>query len=87
MKHLPKLESNHIPLLIDFNLVNLIENNTKPFRFLAPWLLHEDFKNLINSSWDESGNLIQNIESFIEKAKVWNKDVFETFGRERIIFC
>ena len=47
IRHLPKLKSDHIPLLLDFNVINLVESNAKPFRFLAPWLIHDGFKQLL----------------------------------------
>ena len=57
VKHLPKLKSNHIPLLLDFNLISLAENNSKPFKFLAPWLLHKDFKDFLLNAWSVYGDL------------------------------
>nr|XP_029145187.1 uncharacterized protein LOC114924518 [Arachis hypogaea] len=42
VKHLPKLKSDHIPILLDFNNLET-RRRDKPFRLLAPWLLHEDY--------------------------------------------
>ena len=47
IKHLPNLKSDHVPLLIDFNLINLVKNNMKPFRFPVAWLLHENSNRLV----------------------------------------
>lgn len=57
IRHLPKFKSDHVPVLIDFNLINLAENNRKPFRFLAAWLLHDGFKHLLMDSWITNRNL------------------------------
>ncbi|RYR42782.1 hypothetical protein Ahy_A08g039223 [Arachis hypogaea] len=45
VKHLPKLKSDHLPILIDFQHT-IQDNSNKPFRLLAPWLLHDDYSNL-----------------------------------------
>ena len=49
-KHLPKLKFDHIPLLLDFGGNLECNSERRPFRFLAPWLVHEDFTNLLQNS-------------------------------------
>ncbi|RYR19564.1 hypothetical protein Ahy_B03g064378 [Arachis hypogaea] len=47
VKHLPKLKSDHIPILLDFNNLEM-RRRDKPFRLLTPWLLHEDYQRLMS---------------------------------------
>ncbi|KAL4307010.1 hypothetical protein AHAS_Ahas16G0235500 [Arachis hypogaea] len=69
VKHLPKLKSDHLPIPLDFQLANQ-DGGNKPFRFLAPWVLHEDYNNIVKQSWNNSANFTKNIATFIEKVKV-----------------
>ena len=47
VKHLPKLKSDHVSILIDFDAINGVERGNKPFRFLMPWLCHEKFSEFL----------------------------------------
>ncbi|XP_057747786.1 uncharacterized protein LOC130966983 [Arachis stenosperma] len=76
VKHLPKLKSDHLPILLDFCLAYR-DKGPKPFKFLAPWVLHEDYNNLVKKSWLEESDFLHNITGFIEKAKIWNKEEYE----------
>ncbi|KAL4299224.1 hypothetical protein AHAS_Ahas17G0079500 [Arachis hypogaea] len=49
VRHLPKLKSDHLPLLLDFN-ISTVQGGERPFRLLAPWLIHEDYNNLVAQS-------------------------------------
>ncbi|XP_072086990.1 uncharacterized protein [Arachis hypogaea] len=73
VKHLSKLKSDHLPILLDVNATNE-ESRDRPFRLLAPWLLHEDYNNLVKSCSCKEGDLIRNISIFTDKANVWNKE-------------
>lgn len=55
--YLPKILSNHHPLLIDlYN--NHYPSHSKPFPFKHIWMQHNDFNNLILQTWD-TNNPIQ----------------------------
>ncbi|KAL4329777.1 hypothetical protein AHAS_Ahas13G0334000 [Arachis hypogaea] len=82
VKHLPKLKSDHIPILLDFNNLEM-RRRDKPFRLLTPWLLHEDYQRLVKNSWIKQGDLVSNINNFANKAKVWNKEVFGHIFRKK----
>ena len=69
-KNLPKLKSDHIPILLDFGGALARNLEEKLFHFLAQWLVHEDFTNLLQNSWHHSDSLEQNISSFIAMAKI-----------------
>nr|XP_025692428.1 uncharacterized protein LOC112794656 [Arachis hypogaea] len=76
VKHLPKLKSDHAPLLLDLRSSKYPGSSTRPFRFIAAWMTHNDFNNLLRSSWDVDNQLEVNISTFMEAAKIWNREVF-----------
>ncbi|RYQ97763.1 hypothetical protein Ahy_B08g093845 [Arachis hypogaea] len=76
VKHLPKLKSDHVPLLLDLRSANNPGSSTRPFRFIAAWMTHNNFNNLLRSSWDVDKQLEVNISTFMEAAKIWNREVF-----------
>ncbi|KAF7823171.1 putative ribonuclease H protein At1g65750 family [Senna tora] len=50
--HLPPLKSDHSPILIrTHGMSDSGTRKDRPFRFLASWLLHEDFPNVVKDSW------------------------------------
>ena len=49
--HLPKIVSDHIPVLVRFEKAEERGRGNKPFWFLAAWLTDKGFQNLMNSSW------------------------------------
>ncbi|QHO54069.1 Endonuclease/exonuclease/phosphatase family protein [Arachis hypogaea] len=53
-----------------------MKREDRPFKFLAHWILQNDYKALIEWSWEKEVKLIHNISTFVGKAKIWNKDVF-----------
>ncbi|XP_052107411.1 uncharacterized protein LOC127740479 [Arachis duranensis] len=82
VKHLPKLKSDHLPILLDFDTF-AVNGRERPFKLLASWLLHEGYNNLVRSNWYKQGDLINNIHHFTEKAKEWNKEVFGQIFRKK----
>ena len=76
VKHMPKLKSDHVPILIDFDAINSVERGNKPFRFLMPWLAHDNFNDFLQGVWRKEQDLLQNISNFSVKVKQWNKEVF-----------
>ena len=83
VKHLPKLKSDHVPILLVLENWRNSRREERPFRFLALWLTHEDFSNLMSTSWKKEGNLKDNILSFTAAAKIWNKEVFGHITRKK----
>ncbi|KAH9751256.1 putative ribonuclease H protein [Citrus sinensis] len=62
--HLPKLDSDHRPILVKFERVSRQASGAKPFRFLASWLT------------DSSGDYVNSAGHFITEVRKWNKEVF-----------
>jgi len=75
-----KLQSDHFPILVTFQTNEV--SVPHQFKFLKMWILHEECKNIIASSWRENVVgcsmfvLSQKLKSLKIKLKTWNKNVF-----------
>ncbi|XP_019168955.1 PREDICTED: uncharacterized protein LOC109164864 [Ipomoea nil] len=74
---LPRLHSDHHPVLFLDVAGNPPDRDTRPFRFEAAWLGREDYKKL----WEDTvksfeGGLEVFIPAITEKSKLWNREVF-----------
>ncbi|KAL2906409.1 putative ATP-dependent DNA helicase HFM1 [Bienertia sinuspersici] len=52
MKHLPALHSDHYPILISPNGFGPMLAITRPFKFQAAWLNHEQFQDFLCDKWN-----------------------------------
>lgn len=84
LRHLPRVHSDHCPVLLDFNPRRIV-GRQKPFRFETMWLSHPTFENVVIQSWEEGGHVLQNsIDIFCHKVTKWNKEVFgNVFQKKR----
>ncbi|KAF7803027.1 Transposon TX1 uncharacterized [Senna tora] len=85
--HLPNYKSDHNPLWIRMNPSNDTEaKRDRPFRFLASWVMHNDFNNVVRNSWSEGTNWSMALSDFYDKIKVWNRKTFgNIFGKKEAI--
>ncbi|KAI9122538.1 hypothetical protein K1719_006378 [Acacia pycnantha] len=82
--HLPFFKSDHRPLLLQLDSTVGIPNPHRPFRFIASWVLHENFDEFVQKSWIQDTPWIQNISQFTHACSKWNKEVFKhTEGRKK----
>lgn len=79
--HLLRIQSDHRPLLI--TPVGEQSASQPPFRFLASWVTHADFKNQVSKSWSHNRCLAKNIEQFSSASRCWNVHVFGNIGRNK----
>ena len=70
--HLPKLMSDHRPILVKFNNGTWRGGGEKPFRFLASWLTVPNFEKVVRDRWEVNVNHLQAAKRFIDKIKIWN---------------
>ncbi|TYG62224.1 hypothetical protein ES288_D07G211500v1 [Gossypium darwinii] len=83
VRHLYKLKSDHRPLLVSTN-PERIEKGVRPFCFLASWLSHPEFQDVISKAWISDNVIMQNLENFSKSVQVWNRTVFvNIFDRKR----
>ncbi|CAL1404640.1 unnamed protein product [Linum trigynum] len=82
--HLPRIRSDHRPILIRSSIVNRTPNKERPFRFLAAWLSHETFQSTIEAAWKHGGDFNLSLLDLQVALQTWNKDVFgNIFKRKR----
>lgn len=86
--HLPKVASDHRPVLVRFNREERNKSGKRPFHFLAAWLTYSGFSDLVAETWNSDASYIQAARHFIEKISIWNKDHFgNIFRRKRRILA
>ncbi|KAK4265131.1 hypothetical protein QN277_026221 [Acacia crassicarpa] len=74
--HLPWYKSDHRPLLLRMERRLPGEPTQRPFRFIASWVLHDTFNDMVKEEWSCSRDWGANIGSFTQACQRWNKDVF-----------
>ncbi|CAN0907455.1 hypothetical protein LINGRAHAP2_LOCUS24814 [Linum grandiflorum] len=73
--HLPKLYSDHRPILIKDSSAGRT-HLPRPFRFMAAWLKHENFSEVLGTAWHNNVDLPMKIRNLAAKLKMWNKITF-----------
>lgn len=74
IRHLPRLHSDHSPLLLSVMMTNHGPSHNRPFRFQSMWLSHADFPKMVNTFWDNTFlPLDQKLEAFRNHLQLWNK--------------
>ncbi|KAH9673090.1 reverse transcriptase domain-containing protein [Citrus sinensis] len=81
--HLPKLNSDHRPILVNFERVSRQVSGVKPFRFLASWLTDSRFKTFFFETWRGSGDYVNSAGHFITEVRKWNKEVFGYIHKQK----
>ncbi|XP_024042019.1 uncharacterized protein LOC112099143 [Citrus clementina] len=71
--HLPKIDSDHRPILVKLQNMDSRHGGPRPFQFLAAWLTDERFGSFVNGSW----NFLEAVADFTQQTRRWNKDIFE----------
>lgn len=82
--HLPKLQSDHLPLLLHLSSGNS-ETKNHSFKFQAAWTRHCSFKDLIRQNWDSTCDLGANLTATASALGLLNRDnfgnIFQKKGR------
>lgn len=73
--HLTRIKSDHRPLLLSIRQ-DLSIPQGRPFRFLAGWMKHSDFSNLVKERWNFAGNMVESLNNFTFFAKDWSKNIY-----------
>ncbi|CAN1160243.1 Transposon TX1 uncharacterized 149 kDa protein [Linum perenne] len=84
--HVERLKSDHRPILIRSSDEAAQVRPIRPFRFNAAWLSHDDFKPMLDRSWQARKDLCVSLQVLAEDCKKWNADVFgNIFVRKRTL--
>ncbi|XP_061356180.1 uncharacterized protein LOC133300618 [Gastrolobium bilobum] len=80
---LPRFLSDHNPILLSLTKRqhNWID---RPFRFLATWMDHPNFEDLMMDRWRDNSDVNSMLSRFTPHLKKWNREVFfkELFSEE-----
>ena len=83
--HLPFFKSDHRPLLLRLNGFNGTRVSKGPFRFIASWILHNDFSDFVKLHWSGESSWNDNMAAFSSSCCVWNKEIFGHTSRRKHI--
>lgn len=81
--HLPLFKFDHRPLLLCLDTSVGTPKPNKPFRFIAAWVLHEQFDEFVKKAWFQDIPWHQNISQFTHACSMWNKEVFKHTERRK----
>ncbi|CAL1367787.1 unnamed protein product [Linum trigynum] len=81
--HLPKLKSDHRPILTCTTSIPPSHKPVRRFQFLAPWLAHDDFPSFFSSSWNLGFDFPSSLQVLSEKLAWWNKEIFGNIFRRK----
>ncbi|KAK0592822.1 hypothetical protein LWI29_026048 [Acer saccharum] len=89
VRHLPRVSSDHCPIMLCLYSSHIPRGPFKPFRFEAMWLKHKEFDNVVRCNWGSHvGDLPTKLQVLSNNIKVWNKEVFGCiFHRKRRILA
>lgn len=71
VRNLQRLKSDH-----NLVLVSLQSKKCKgdgPFHGVASWFYHGNFRNMVASTWNIEGSMVEDLESAKTKLAEWNK--------------
>ncbi|KAF7812326.1 reverse transcriptase [Senna tora] len=84
--HLPRVKSDHTPILLFSRDVN-VDFSKRPFRCERAWLKEPDFLKLAENAWHEAPNSYKGLPLIRDRAIDWNKNSFgNIFQRKNKIF-
>ncbi|KAI9070534.1 hypothetical protein K1719_047503 [Acacia pycnantha] len=72
---IPRLSSDHHPLLINLH-AEVRERMVRPFKFEAMWLIHDQFKTLVQNNWRGREDAHVKLNCLQQELISWNRDVF-----------
>ncbi|CAN1126735.1 Putative ribonuclease H protein At1g65750, partial [Linum perenne] len=85
VRHLHRVYSDHHPILVcceDIDRARVV----RPFRFLAPWLVHDNFRDVLQASWRVDSEIPVKLLHLSSKLKKWNKETFgDVFKRKKAL--
>ncbi|KAH9666870.1 reverse transcriptase domain-containing protein [Citrus sinensis] len=73
--HLPKIDSDHRPILVKFQNMDSKHGGPRPFRFLAAWLTDERFGSFMNDSWNKGENFLEAVADFTQQTSLTRLEV------------
>ncbi|CAN1125969.1 LINE-1 reverse transcriptase homolog [Linum perenne] len=76
VRHLPRIRSDHRPILIHCPEGLVPHRSIRPFRFVAAWLEHDTFSPTLKNAWRHNVPTPAALTTLQSKLRRWNKDIF-----------
>ncbi|CAL8174658.1 unnamed protein product [Prunus armeniaca] len=77
LMHLPRVNSDHCPILVRLDSKHYPNRANVPFRFQAMWMSHPDFKDFVTNLWSSGdGHAVHRTASLVAPLGTWNQQVF-----------
>ena len=76
-------KSDHKALWLSTMIVQRRPRFEQPFRFVASWLLHENFSEFMSKMWVREASWIHNVHEFSSQVLNWKKEVYGHVGRRK----
>ncbi|KAK3198862.1 hypothetical protein Dsin_022277 [Dipteronia sinensis] len=71
VQHLPRVSSDHCPIMLSLQSIHIPRNSLKPFKFDAMWMKHEQFGDLVRQRWGvHNGNIVEKVNSLTEDSEI-----------------
>lgn len=83
MFHLPRLGSDHRPILLSLNNEGSGNKGLKPFRFLASWLTDNRYSGFVSQVWKKDVDYNVSVKQFTDKIDHWNKNKFGNIFKQK----
>ncbi|XP_056691643.1 uncharacterized protein [Spinacia oleracea] len=83
VRHLPKSNSDHCPIIVSSTGFAPIPASIKPFRFQAAWMNHAKFDKFVETNWDKSAPIVPFQSKFAERLSKWNREEFHNVFRKK----
>ncbi|XP_031402735.1 uncharacterized protein LOC116212324 [Punica granatum] len=80
---LPRLKSDHHPLLLDTTGFRGSHQGRRPFRYMAAWHLHKDFPRFVRETWHNVTDLPGGLTYCREQLQIWNRNMFGSINRRK----
>ncbi|XP_050222224.1 uncharacterized protein LOC126672322 [Mercurialis annua] len=74
--HLARISSDHRPVLINLYNQRINVSTQNSFLFLAAWLTHKDFNQVVHNCWKIDLSFKENMLHFTNNIKDWNANTF-----------
>ncbi|KAI5670518.1 hypothetical protein M9H77_10882 [Catharanthus roseus] len=77
ISHLPRMSSDHYPILLKLILDHVVNSNPRPFRMLLPWFKQPNFGQFVQEQWGSDGvDFMDMVKYFTLATREWHRNVF-----------
>ena len=83
VRNIPKVKSDHCPILISVNGFAPLPRSLAPFRFQAAWMNHEKFEEFVMTNWKNNEPLVPFLKKFAGLLSKWNRETFHNIFRRK----